>query len=194
MAERDQSLERGSTRTQEQQRGLSRRYRDPWGLSLMPGELFSMDPFSTMRRMQQEMDRVFGGFSGSSQEMRAWSPAIEVSERDGNFVVSAELPGLSANNVNVELTDEALVIEGERKQEHTENEGGIRRSERSYGHFYRAIPLPQNIKGDQAKANFKDGVLEVKIPMEQQQQSEQRRRVPIESGPSPRSTGSSKQG
>jgi HSP20 family protein len=150
----------------------------------MPADFFSMNPFSMMRRMQDEMDRVFssafGGGRGGQQNMRAWSPAIEVSERDGNYVVCAELPGLRPEDVNVELADDALVIEGERRQEHEENQGGVHRTERSYGHFYRAVPLPDGVSGEQAQANFKDGVLEVKIPMNEQQQ--QRRRIPIQGG------------
>ncbi len=165
-----------------QQRGVSRRYTDPWGSSLFPADFFSMNPFSMMRRMQDEMDRVFasafGGGKSGQQGMRAWSPAIEVSEREGNYVVCAELPGLRPEDVNVELTDEALVIQGERRQEHEENEGGVHRTERSYGQFYRAVPLPEGVKGEQAKANFKDGVLEITMPINQEQQ--QRRRIPIQ--------------
>jgi HSP20 family protein len=150
----------------------------------MPSDFFSMNPFSIMRRMQDEMDRVFGSaFAGgkAGQGTRAWAPAIEVSEREGNYVVSAELPGLRAEDVNVELSDDSLVIEGERRHEHEENQGGVHRSERSYGQFYRAVPLPLGVKADQAQADFKDGVLEIKMPLSQQQQH-QRRRIPIQGG------------
>jgi HSP20 family protein len=150
----------------------------------MPSDFFSMNPFSIMRRMQDEMDRVFGPAFGGGKGgpgVRAWAPAIEVSEREGNYVVSAELPGLRPEDVDVELTDNALVIEGERHQEHEEDQGGVHRSERSYGHFYRAVPLPEGVKAEQAQANFKDGVLEIKMPMSQQQQH-QRRRIPIQGG------------
>jgi HSP20 family protein len=82
--------------------------------------------------------------------------------------------------VNVELTDDWLLIEGERRQEHEENQGGVHHTERSYGHFYRAVPLPEGVKADQAQANFKDGVLEIKMPMNEPQQ--QRRRIPIQGG------------
>ena len=178
------SQQQGVQQRGSEQRGISRRYSDPWASSLMPSDFFSMNPFSIMRRMQDEMDRVFGSAFGGGkggQGVREWAPAIEVSERDNNYVVCADLPGLRPEDVNVELTDDAVVIEGERRQEHEENQGGVHRSERSYGHFYRAVPLPEGVKADQAQANFKDGVLEVKIPMSQQQQ-QQRRRIPIQGG------------
>jgi HSP20 family protein len=178
------SEQQGVQQRGSEQRGISRRYSDPWASSLMPGDFFSMNPFSAIRRIQDEMDRVFssafGGGRGGPQGLRHWAPAIEVSEREGNYVVCAELPGLHPEDVNVELTDGALVIEGERRQEREENQGGVHRTERSYGHFYRAVPLPDGVSADQAHANFKDGVLEVKIPIDHQQQ--QRRRIPIQGG------------
>jgi HSP20 family protein len=117
-----------------------------------------------------------------------WSPAIEVSERGNNLVVCAELPGLNKDDVRVEATDDELIIEGERKQEYTGEEGGIRRTERRYGHFYRAIPLPENAKAEQANARFNNGVLEVTIPIDQQKSA--RRRIPLEGG----TTGSQQSG
>src|SRR5207302_10479401 len=79
----------------------------------------------------------------------------------------------------IEVTDDALVIQSERKQEREEHQKGIHRTERSYGRFYRAVPLPQGANAEQAQANFKDGVLEVKIPVSQQQS--QRKKIPIQS-------------
>jgi HSP20 family protein len=80
-------------------------------------------------------------------------------------MVKADLPGLTKDNVKVELTDEALTISGERKEEKEEKEKDFYRSERSYGRFFRQIPLPEGAKTDQANATFTDGVLEVKIPV-----------------------------
>ncbi len=186
-----------TNRTQEQQRGVAapnrqgsrqsalarERYSPGYGLG---GDLFSMSPFALMRRLSDEMDRLFSdvpsrGESGGSQFSSAvWMPALEVRERDNNLVVSAELPGLDKNDVNVEVTDDALIIEGERKQEHSEERGGFHRSERSYGRFYRAIPLPDGVKADNAKANFRNGVLEVTIPIDPSKQN--RRRIEVQSG------------
>lgn len=104
-----------------------------------------------------------------------WYPQIEVSARGGNLVVCADLPGIRKEDVHLEIHDDYLVLEGERRQESEENQGGVYRSERSYGRFYRTIPLPDGTNAEQAKANFKDGVLEVTIPLPTQEQRQGRR-------------------
>jgi HSP20 family protein len=165
----ERSLER-----RQGERGLSSR----WGWD--PFDLFGSDPFSLMRRFQDEMDRAFGRFSGgqSGGESRLWRPAIEVAENNGQLQIHAELPGLKPEDVKVEMTDDALVIQGERKDEHEENKGGVYRSERRYGRFYREIPLPQGAKAEQAKAQFRNGVLEVTLPVPDQKSN--RRSIQIE--------------
>jgi HSP20 family protein len=97
-------------------------------------------------------------------EWEAWTPAIEVVHRDNELVVRADLPGLSKDEIKVDLTEDAITIQGERKREHKEEREGVYRSERSYGSFSRVIPLPEGTMTDQAKATFKDGVLEVTMP------------------------------
>ncbi len=131
--------------------------------------------------MNEEMERMFGdfGFGRGQDQGHPWSPAVEVAERDGTYIVCAELPGLKPEEVHVEVTDDALVLHGERKSEHEENRGGVHRTERRYGHFYRSIPLPQGVNADQVRAQFRDGVLEVSMPAPQQSR---RRQVQIESG------------
>jgi len=133
------------------------------------GGVFSADeffrnPFAAMRRMHDDMDRAFAGMWGQ-ESGGGWSPAIEVKQRDGNYIVCAELPGLKQEDVHVEVTDEGLAIHGERKHEHEEDRGGFHHTERRYGSFYRMIPLPDGANADQAHAEFKDGVLEVKMPI-----------------------------
>jgi HSP20 family protein len=164
--------------------GLARRaVWTPSLFPLSPREFFSASPFELMRRFSEEMDRAFEdfglardwGFSGGATTL--WSPAVEVFERDNNFVVRADLPGLNKDDVKVEMTDEGLVIQGERKREHEEKGEGWYRSERSYGQFYRLIPLPEGTNAEQAKAQFENGVLEVSVPVPE---SQRRRRIPIE--------------
>ena len=128
-------------------------------------------------------DRDFG-----SRELATWAPPVEVRERDGNLVVHAELPGLNKEDVKVEVTNEGLVIQGERKREHEEDRGGVHRSERSYGAFYRLIPLPEGANIDQAKAQFNNGVLEVSVPIPKTQ--ENTRQIPIEAGEERKPVGS----
>ena len=85
-------------------------------------------------------------------------------QRDNELVITADLPGLSKDEVTVDVTDNVLTLQGERKREHEEEKEGIYRSERSYGSFYRAIPLPEGAITEQARATFRDGVLEIRLP------------------------------
>jgi HSP20 family protein len=143
------------------------------------GRLFGMSPFALMREFTDEMDRMFRGARGGLQT-EEWVPTVDVQQCNGNLVVSAELPGLKKEEVKVELTDDALVIEGERKREHKEDHDGFHRWERSYGHFYRSIPLPEGAKTDQAKAELQEGVLKVSVPVPEMKKKS--RRVLIEEG------------
>ena len=175
----EQNTQRDQKGLQTQQRNVSRRGSwDPFSFSLIPSDIFGSDPFSLMRRFREEMNRSFGGFGGGSG---SWNPAIEVTESDGQLKVCAEMPGMKPEDVKVEVTDDALVIHGERRSEHENREGGVYRSERHYGQFYRAIPLPEGSHGEQAKARFQDGVLEVTLPLPAAPKSN-RRTIPIEGG------------
>jgi len=155
-------------------------------------------PFTMMRRMMDDMDRMFenvgvGRGLGLSpwravdeldaltqlpalaQTTALWAPAIEVFERGNDLVVRADLPGLSKDDVNVEVENGVLTISGERRAEQEENREGFYRSERIYGAFSRSIALPEGVNEDQVKATFKDGVLEVTIPKPSQEQRGGRR-------------------
>ncbi|HEX4166427.1 MAG TPA: Hsp20/alpha crystallin family protein [Bryobacteraceae bacterium] len=146
-----------------------------------PMDFFRMNPFSLMRRMTEEMDRIFGD-GGQEQQTGGdiWAPAIDVSEHDGNYVVRAELPGLKPENVKLEIENDALVLRGERKVEREEDKGGMHRAEIRYGRFYRSIPLPEGANVEQARARFDNGVLEVTVPVPEQRS--QRKEIPIQSG------------
>ncbi|HEY8460004.1 MAG TPA: Hsp20/alpha crystallin family protein, partial [Blastocatellia bacterium] len=145
-------------------------------------------PFGMMRRLSDEMDRAFGrmfeDFGLSRRrlfgEPTVWSPPVEVFERDNNLVVRADLPGLSKDDIKVEMTDDGLVIQGQRKSEWEEEREGLYQSERSYGAFCRVIPLPEGVDAEQVKANFENGVLEVTAPIPEGAQ--RRRSIPIETG------------
>jgi|SRR5579872_1493343 len=171
-----QSLERSR-----QAGGLQRRGLYPSLFSLGPSEFFNANPFTLMRRLTEEMDRAFENFGGRrGSELDQWLPAVEVSERDGKLQIVADLPGVKEQDVKVEVTDEGLVIQGERKREHEENREGYYRSERIYGQFYRLIPLPENANLDQARAEFHDGELRITIPVSESQQ--RTRQIPISAG------------
>ena len=133
-------------------------------------------PFGFMRRFATDMERLFDEFEGfrfpslfgreffpftREFEHVGWVPELEVLQTNGQFVVRADLPGLKREDVKVELTNDVLTISGERKEEKEEKREGYYRSERSYGSFFRQIPLPEGTKTDTAKAEFNDGVLQV---------------------------------
>jgi HSP20 family protein len=156
---------------------------------------FTASPFALMRRFAENMEHAFPGNWDSGfgrEQIGMWSPAIEVSERGDRLVVRAELPGLTKEDVKVETLDNQLLIQGERRQEHEEQEGGYRRSERRYGSFYRAVPLPEGAQTEQARAEFKDGVLEISVPIPMAQQ--RGRTIPIEGGGAPERKESSSAG
>jgi len=161
--------------------GLSRRERS------YPSS-FHNSPFSFMRRFSEEMDRLFEDFtfghgltSGRGEFGRGlWSPQVETFERQGQLVIRADLPGLSKDDVNVEMSDDAITISGERHNENEENREGFYRSERSYGSFYRQIPLPEGVDANDAKATFNNGVLEITLNASQLQS--RNRRLEISEG------------
>ena len=177
-----QAMARGS------QQEPSRRVGYVLGLPLTPAELFRMNPFSLMRRMTEELDRAYVESAGREQGEPVWAPAIEVTHREGNYIVRAELPGLNRDDVKLEITDDAIVIQGERKAEHEERKGGIHVTERRYGKFFRAIPLPEGAKVAEARAKFENGILEVTVPTEEQRS--QRREIAIEGSSSGTKDGS----
>jgi len=130
------------------------------------GRLFGVRPFALMREFTDEMDRMFRGVPlGEGEGLTAWAPTMDVTRCNGDLVVTAELPGLKKEEVKVEMTEDALVIEGERKREHKIDHEGYHKVERSYGKFYRAIPLPKEAKTDLAKAELNEGILKVTVPV-----------------------------
>lgn len=150
-------------------------------------ELAPVTPFALMRRLSDEMDRLFDevnirrpfGFFAPEKPVVEWVPALEVFEKDKKLFVRAELPGLRKEDVKIEMTDEVLTIEGERKEDTEIKEKDYVRTERVYGKFFRQLALPEGVKTDLAKAAFKDGVLEIELPVEAKKPVAGRR-LPIE--------------
>lgn len=128
------------------------------------GRFFGLSPFATMammREFSEEMERLY---RANGPALEAWTPTVDVQRSNGDFVVTAELPGLKKEEVKVGVTDDALIIEGERKREHKVEQERYCRYERNFGKFYRSIPLPEGAKPDQAKAELNDGVLRISVP------------------------------
>jgi HSP20 family protein len=176
-----------STESNKPETGIARREQ--------PANLRTVSPFSLMRRFSEEMDQLFGDFgfggglaSGFGREFgrladlqeSMWLPQVEAFEREGKLIIRADLPGLTKDDINVDITDDAIKIRGERRQENEESEEGYYRSERSYGSFYREIPLPSGVNREEANASFRNGVLEITMPAPARQPSS--RRIEIAEG------------
>ena len=177
--------ERGIQKTNEPVRGAMARR----GSTPVAGPGISGSPFSLMRRMAEDMDRIFEdfGFGPSlgiapllspslgqgrgmaSAQRGAWAPQLETFRQGDKLVVRADLPGLRKEDVNVEVEDGVLTISGHRAEEQVEDRDDFYRSERSYGQFFRSLPLPEGVSGEACEAKFNNGVLEVSLPLPKQQ-------------------------
>jgi HSP20 family protein len=165
----------------QQQPGRLARSPFGWGSE---ADLWSGSPFQMMRRMQEEMDRAFGAFlgqpagGGGIEALSGWAPSVDVYETENDIVVKADIPGVEPEDLEVYCTEDGVVLRGETRREQQHDEGGWHRTERRYGRFERQIPLPAGARPDDAQANFRNGVLELRIP--KSEESRQRvRRIPI---------------
>lgn len=126
--------------------------------------LMLWNPFAEIERIRREFDRLLEELVPREEGERIFAPVVDVYETDQELVVKAELPGVKKENVEVSIRDNALHIRGEKKEEKEEKTETYHRVERVYGRFERVIPLPTDVKVESAKAEFKDGVLEIRIP------------------------------
>jgi len=148
-------------------------------MELAPKAPETGNPFRMMRRFTKDMERLFSDFEdfrfsnffkdfapfSMEFDTAKWVPQIEVLHNNGQLLLRADLPGLTKDDVKVEVTNDMLTISGERKEEKEEKREGFYRSERSYGSFYREIPLPEGAKTEDAAATFRNGVLEITMPV-----------------------------
>jgi len=156
--------------------------------------LLGWEPVAELNALQNEMNRLFSTFfdqsspSGGSHGMsRRWMPAMDLVETSEQYVLRADLPGLSDGDVNVQLEDNVLTISGERKVEHEEQPADYYRLERASGAFSRSLTLPDGVDPDTVQGHFDRGVLEIKIPKPEQKKPRQVQITPgdrntIESG------------
>jgi len=132
--------------------------------------LIRWEPAREISSIQNEMNRLFNTFfdtptsNGGTGPARRWVPAMDLVEAENEFVLKADLPGLSQENVSIEVEDNVLTISGERKAEHEERKEAYYRVERAFGRFSRSLTLPEGIDPDSVKASFEHGVLEVRVP------------------------------
>ena len=142
------------------------------------------EPLRELGSLQNEMNRLFNTVfdtppPGNGQTMRRWMPAMDLVESGDHFVLRADLPGMSEEDVNIELEDSTLTISGERKTEHEESQEGYYRVERASGSFQRSLTLPKGVDPEAVTASFDRGVLEVRIPKPEERKP---RRIEIGSG------------
>lgn len=145
--------------------------------------LSAFDPLTSFRR---QMDELFDTFLSPAEgrsfaaPMERW-PSIDLREDDQAYTVTADLPGLEAKDVELNLRDDVLTISGEKRQEHREEDRGRSYTERTYGRFQRAIPLEGEVDADKVEADFRNGVLKVTLP-KNPKTAEKTRRIEVRSG------------
>jgi HSP20 family protein len=140
-------------------------------------EPFGWGRYGMLRRMADEMERAFQARPEMGQFGESEWPALDVYEEDSKLKIRADLPGMKPEDVKNEVTGNGVTLSGERKQEKEENREGYYFSERSYGTFRRTVPLPEGADIDKAKAEFRDGELQVLIPIAES--AGRRRQIPI---------------
>jgi HSP20 family protein len=152
--------------------------------------LVRWEPVRELNSLQQEMNRLFSSFfdtptppGNGGSYARRWIPAMDLVETDEEYVLTADLPGLGQDDINLEFEDNVLTLSGERKAEHSERKEGYYRLERASGSFSRALTLPEGVDPEAVKASFDKGVLEVRIPKPEQRKP---KKVAIQVGDSPK--------
>ena len=125
---------------------------------------------SDIFNMQREINRLFDTFvRGGTQAdesfgLTYWTPAVDIAERDNEYVVKVDLPGVEKDDVKITLVSGVLTIRGEKKQENESKTGSFHRIERSYGSFQRSFTLPSSVRNDGIDAVYKDGILTITLP------------------------------
>ena len=151
------------------------------------------DPFREMDRLQNEVNRLFEGYTSAPGDRRdgpaiagqsgvpgrVWSPSVDVAENQNEIILRAELPGLKQEDIDIELTGDTLTIRGERKFESEERKDSFVRVERSYGRFQRSFTLGVPVEAERVSATYRDGILEVHLP---KSEATRPRKVQVTSG------------
>ena len=134
-----------------------------------------LDPFNDLIDLQSNINRLFNmslGGRGAAQPV-AWTPNVDIYKEDDSFVMKTELPGLQKEDIDVSVQDNVVTLKGEKKYEKEIDEENYYHSERSFGSFQRSFELPAPVEREKVKASFKDGVLEVKLPLAEEAKPKQ---------------------
>jgi HSP20 family protein len=143
--------------------------------------LVRWEPFREFAALQNEMSRLINSWAGESGngEARTWAPSVDVWENEHEVVYAFDLPGIPEDKISVEVEDGAMTITGERERTEQTESDRFYRYERRFGSFARTIALPQGVKEDEIKADYREGVLEIRVPKPEQVKP---RRISIGSG------------
>jgi HSP20 family protein len=126
--------------------------------------LVRWEPLSELATLQTELSRLMNGISGGNgREAQSWVPAVDVWETDNDLVYAFDLPGLSQDEITLDLHDDTLTVSGEREDSHQRSENGFFRLERRHGSFSRSLPVPPGTAEESVRADHRNGVLEVRI-------------------------------
>ncbi|MGH8593216.1 MAG: Hsp20/alpha crystallin family protein [Gammaproteobacteria bacterium] len=135
------------------------------GGGMIPEEIDRcFDDFFSQRWFPSFFERRFHDFPELRSRSEGRLPKVDVIDRENEIILRAELPGVSKDNLDVSLSDNTILIRASTRHEAQEEKGGYYRREMSRGEFQRTIPMPANVKGEKAKASFKDGILELTLP------------------------------
>ncbi|KRT66044.1 MAG: Heat shock protein Hsp20 [Candidatus Dadabacteria bacterium CSP1-2] len=139
-----------------------------------------LDPWKDFGSLQERINRMFDDTirtlyptDGEELEKGTWAPAVDIYETNDSFVVSADLPGLNKDEIQIDLKDNTLTLKGEKKFEEKVSKDNYIRVERAYGSFVRSFTLPQNVDPEKIKAKYKEGVLEITIPKKEEAKPKQ---------------------
>lgn len=129
-------------------------------------------PLGEVDSFRREMDRMFDNFFGRETDVAdsslTWYPSVDIKETKDDFVLMAEIPGMSKDDIKINISENTLTIKGEKKEEKKEEDHNYHRVERRYGTFQRSFTLPTQIQGDKVKAAYKDGVLTIMMPKKEE--------------------------
>lgn len=159
----------------------------PWGRDKdKPPANEDLSPNTPLATLQRDINTVFEefwqrvekGWSGRTGAVGPFGPSTDVAETDDSVEVAVELPGMAEDDIEILLSGDAMTIRGEKKVAREEKRKGVYMSERSYGSFYRTIPLPPGVDTDKAQARFKRGVLTVTLPKSAEAQARVKR-IPV---------------
>ncbi len=128
--------------------------------------LVRLQPFRNINSLQREMDRLFETLTERDENLytSAFAPAAELQTDQDHVYLCLEVPGLTPEEIEVQVTADAVIIDGERKEERHVDEQGVKRSEFRYGKFHRTISLPEKVQRDRVQAKYEHGILKLTLP------------------------------